>query len=106
MPFAIPRLNLDIPYVSIKGLFITPILAFVAVLVYHLLRRLVRVKLSRARMVPGPSGGHFFLGHLVYVRDSEKGGWHEEIIEKYGHVVKYRTILGVRMPHFRYDTSC
>jgi len=105
MSFAIPQLNLNVPYVSIKGLLITLGLTFISAPVYHFLRLMVRVKLSRARIVPGPSGGKFFLGHLGYIRDSAKGEWHGQIIEKYGHVVKYRVVLGVCVPYFRQDIS-
>jgi hypothetical protein len=95
MPIAIPQFDLVIPYISIRGVIITLVLTPVALPIIRVIEHIFRASFSASRIVPGPSGGNLFFGHLGFVRDAVKGEWHEKIIEEHGHVVRYKAILGV-----------
>lgn len=98
MPPAIPQFDLNIPYISARGIIITLVLTPVALPIIRMIEHIVRASFSSSRIVPGPSGGNLFFGHLRFVRDAVKGEWHEKMVEEHGHVVRYKAILGVRVP--------
>jgi hypothetical protein len=98
MPPAIPQFDLNVPYISARGIIITLVLTPIALPIIRMIEHLLRASFSSSRIVPGPSGGNLFFGHLRSVRDSAKGEWHEKIVEEHGHVVRYKAVLGVRAP--------
>jgi hypothetical protein len=54
-------------------------------------RELLRPRLSALRALPGPEGGTFLLGHLSVMCED----WHKQMIQEYGHVIRYKVDLGV-----------
>ncbi|KIM23164.1 hypothetical protein M408DRAFT_265479 [Serendipita vermifera MAFF 305830] len=94
MSVVIHKLSFYIPsfsYGTIMGaLVLTPIVLPLLRTVEYMLR----AYFSPARIVPGPSGGNLFFGHLGFIRDSPKGEWHEEVLKEHGHVLRYKAILG------------
>jgi hypothetical protein len=95
MPLAIPQFDLNIPYVSARGVIITLILTPLALPIIRTIEHILRASFSSSRIVPGPGGGNLLFGHLGFVRDAVKGEWHEKIVEEHGHVVRYKALLGV-----------
>lgn len=55
---------------------------------------MLQTTFSASRVVPGPNGGHFLFGYLGSIRNAIKGEWHEEMLKKYGHVIRYKAFLG------------
>jgi hypothetical protein len=92
------QFDLNVPYISARGIIITLVLTPVALPIIRMIEHILRASFSSSRIVPGPSGGNLFFGHLGFVRDAVKGEWHEKIVEEHGHVVRYKAILGVRVP--------
>jgi hypothetical protein len=54
-------------------------------------RDLLRPRFSALRALPIPEGGTFFMGHFGGMRND----WHARMIQKYGHVFRYKIGLGV-----------
>jgi hypothetical protein len=105
MPPAIPQFDLNMPYVSARGIIITLVLTPVALPIIRMIEHILRASFSSSRIVPGPSGRNLLFGHLGFVRDAVKGEWHEKIVEEHGHVVRYKAILGVCVPFDRKEPS-
>ena len=95
MPPAIPQFDLNVPYISARGIIATLVLTPVALSIIQIIEHILRASLSPSRIIPGPSGGNLFFGHLPCRRDAVRGEWHEKIVEEHGHVVRYKAILGV-----------
>ena len=98
MPPAMPQFDLNVPYISARGIIITLVLTPVALPIIRMIEHILRASFSSSRIVPGPSGGNLFFGHLGFVRDAVKGEWHEKMVQEHGHVVRYKAILGVCVP--------
>lgn len=94
MPLVTPKTDLEMPHIPLKT-FLGALLLFpIIVPVLQIVIAALRTRLSASHVVPGPSGGNFLLGYLRTIRKSIKGEWHEEMVKKYGHVIRYKTFLG------------
>ena len=95
MPLVIPNFALNVPYISMKTSLVALILTPIVLPLLRMIGRVVRARFSNVRILPGPSGGNFVLGHLWHIRASSKAEWHEQMLKEYGHVLRYKAILGV-----------
>ncbi|PVG01510.1 cytochrome P450 [Serendipita vermifera] len=70
------------------------LLVVIGIPIGHTLKGMVGAWFSPIKDVPAPEGGGFFLGHLGEIRKADAGDWHEEMIERYGHVLRYKHFFG------------
>jgi hypothetical protein len=94
-----------IPTTSISDLplgLLTPLRVLMTLLIviiglplFKLLRMTFRTYMSPIRDLPGPSGGNILLGYSKEIGNAQAGEWHLAMVEKYGHVLRYRSLLGV-----------
>lgn len=74
---------------------------------YILFRRRILAYRSQLRSVPGPGGAHWFKGNFTEVQEVDSTRLQEEWVRKYGHVLKFQSLLWVRLPPFVLDfLSC
>lgn len=99
MPLVISQFGITMPHISLATVIVTLVVSPFAVTLLHMVERVVRAALSSSRIVPGPPGGSLVFGQLGFILDANKASWHKEAVAKYGHVVRYRAILGVRLSH-------
>ncbi|KIM20949.1 hypothetical protein M408DRAFT_29931 [Serendipita vermifera MAFF 305830] len=94
LPLGILEMAFSVPFfspVTLVGLLVSiPIV----LPLLRLAESMIRASLSPSRIVPGPSGGSLFLGHLGLIQESTKGEWQEEMLKEHGHVLRYRALLG------------
>ena len=69
--------------------------AYVLSIVTH---RRIRAFRSPLRSLPGPKKAHWFKGNFVDVPEPDATRLQEEWVKTYGHVLKYHSFLGVRLP--------
>jgi hypothetical protein len=69
--------------------------AYVLCIVTH---HIIRAFRSPLRRVPGPKNAHWLKGNFVDVTELDATRLQEEWIKTYGHVLKYHSLLGVRIP--------
>jgi hypothetical protein len=69
--------------------------AYVLCIVTH---RRIRAFRSPLRDVPGPKKAHWLKGNFVDVPEPDATRLQEEWVKTYGHVLKYYSLLGVRVP--------
>jgi hypothetical protein len=67
---------------------------------YILTRRRILAYRSPLRNVPGPGGAHWFKGNFTEVQETDSTRLQEEWVRKYGHVLKYQSLLWVRFSLF------
>ena len=70
----------------------------VTYVLYILMRRRISAYRSPLRNVPGPGGARWFKGNFTEVPETDASRLIEEWVRKYGHVVKYQSLLWVRFP--------
>jgi hypothetical protein len=63
-----------------------------------LTRRHIRDFRSPMRSVPGPKKAHWLQGNFVDVPEPDAIRLQEEWVKTYGHVLKYYSLFGVRIP--------
>lgn len=95
MPLVIPSVALDMPYISLKALIGALVLTPFALPLFRIFKHIIQTAFSATSVVPGPTGGNLVFGHLGLIHGAPKGEWHEKMLKEYGHVLKYKTILGV-----------
>jgi hypothetical protein len=89
---ALPQMDADVERLRT----ILPYSAIVLV-VYGLYRAYTYVfPATLLHKLPGPTNGHFFLGHLPEIFDSASGDAQQRWVDQYGHVMAYRAFLNVR----------
>jgi len=71
-----------------------------AYVLYILIRRRISAYRSALRNVPGPGGAHWFKGNFTEVQEPDSTRLQEEWVRKYGHVLKFQSLLWVRLPFF------
>ena len=49
---------------------------------------------SSIRKLPGPKNESLWKGNLAPIFKAEPGAWHEEMVDRYGHVLMYRGMFG------------
>jgi hypothetical protein len=69
---------------------------------YILIRRRISAYRSQLRNVPGPGGANWFKGNFTQVPETDSTRLQEEWVRKYGHVLKYQSLLWVRFRFFYY----
>ncbi|PVG01506.1 cytochrome P450 [Serendipita vermifera] len=62
--------------------------------VVRALRKLLWNYSSPLRDLPVPDNASFVLGHLNAIRKADGGDWHEAMLDKYGHVMRYKAFFG------------
>jgi hypothetical protein len=67
---------------------------------YILTRRRISAYRSALRNVPGPGGAHWLKGNFTEVQETDSTRLQEEWVRKYGHVLKFQSLLWVRFPSF------
>ncbi|KAG8815207.1 hypothetical protein FRC19_001184 [Serendipita sp. 401] len=82
-------------FLTWKRLFTVTVLAVLGPPLLKLARRIIRSRFSPLRVIPGPGNGHIVFGHMKKIRTRKQGLWHEEMIQRYGHVIKYKAYFGV-----------
>jgi hypothetical protein len=70
----------------------------VAYVLYILMRRRISAYRSPLRNVPGPGGPHWLKGNFTEAQETDATRLQEEWVRKYGHVLKYQSLLWVRFP--------
>jgi hypothetical protein len=98
MNFTIPQYDLSLlPLDSLTrtNVAITFFLLVISVPIGRAFKTLLHNFFSPLRELPVPDGAGFVLGHLNAIRKAEGGDWHEEMLEKYGHVMRYKAFFGV-----------
>jgi hypothetical protein len=77
-------------------------IAFIGVsatyVLYILMRRRISAYRSALRNVPGPGGANWFKGNFAEIQEADSACLREEWVRKYGHVLKYQSLLWVRFP--------
>ena len=68
--------------------------------IYILIRRRIAAYRSLLRNIPGPAGGHWFKGNFTEVEEADSTRLQEEWVQKYGHVLKFQSILWVRFSFY------
>jgi hypothetical protein len=94
--FALARLILALivrPFVFATSTFIGVSATYV---IYILMRRRISAYRSQLRDVPGPGGAHWFKGNFTKVQETDSTCLQEEWVRKYGHVLKFQSLLWVR----------
>jgi hypothetical protein len=76
-----------------KALKITLIVLLISVVwtILFVARGFLRPRFSALRALPIPEGGTFLMGHFSGMRND----WHKRMVQKYGHVIRYKIGLGV-----------
>ena len=72
---------------------------------YILMRRRILAYRSSLRNVPGPGGAQWLKGNFTEVEETDSTRLREEWVRKYGHVLKYQSILWVRFLFSSFETS-
>jgi hypothetical protein len=89
---------------SIVRPFVFATSAFIGVsatyVLYILMRRRILAYRSPLRNVPGPGGARWFKGNFTEVQETDSTRLQEEWVRKYGHVLKYQSLLWVRFTFF------
>ena len=67
---------------------------------YILIHRRFSAYRSPLRNLPGPEGASWFKGNFTEVEETDSTRLKEEWVQKYGHVLKYQSVLWVRFPFF------
>ena len=67
---------------------------------YILMRRRISAYRSPLRNVPGPGGANWFKGNFTEVPETDSTRLQEEWVRKYGHVLKFQSLLWVCFPFF------
>lgn len=67
---------------------------------YILMRRRISAYRSPLRNVPGPGGARWFKGNFTEVQETDSTRLQEEWVRKYGHVLKFQSLLWVRFAFF------
>jgi hypothetical protein len=82
---------------TLKILVITISIIIVWMILY-LIRNFLRPRFSAVAALSCPDGGTLALGHLADMNTPGCMGdeWHREMVQKYGHVFRYKIGLGVR----------
>ena len=83
------------PFVFITSVFIGVSATYV---LYILMRRRLSAYRSPLRNIPGPRGARWFRGNFIEVLETDSSRLQEEWVRKYGHVIKYQSLLWVRVP--------
>jgi hypothetical protein len=65
---------------------------------YILMRRRIREYRSPLRSIAGPKNAHWVTGSFVDVREENSVRLQEEWVKTYGHVLKFHSFFGVRIP--------
>jgi hypothetical protein len=80
--------------------------SFIAVsatyVLYILISRRISAYRSLLRNVSGPGDANWFKGNFTQVQETDSTRLQEEWVQKYGHVLKYQSLLWVRFPFFYY----
>ena len=104
--FALARLILAFiirPFVFATAAFFGVLATYV---LYILIRRRISAYRSQLRNVPGPGGAHWFSGNFTEVQEVDSTRLQEEWVRKYGNVIKFQSLLWVRLsffvPHLKY----
>jgi hypothetical protein len=87
--------------VAVYSLFVVALALFtisVAYVLYIVMRHRIRVYRSPLRSVPGPRNAHWVKGNFVDVPEENSTRLQEEWVKTYGHVLKYHSLFGVRIP--------
>ena len=72
---------------------------------YILMRRRISAYRSPLRNVPGPGGARWFKGNFTEVQETDSTRLQEEWVRKYGHVLKFQSLLWVRFFFFPFENS-
>ena len=72
---------------------------------YILMRRRISAYRSPLRNVPGPGGARWFKGNFTEVQEADSARLQEEWVRKYGHVLKFQSLLWVRFFFFPFENS-
>jgi hypothetical protein len=97
--FALAQLILALvrPFVFATSAFIGVSAIYV---LYILIGRRILAYRSQLRSVPGPAGAHWLKGNFTELRETDSTRLQEEWVRKYGHVLKYQSLLWVRLSLF------
>jgi hypothetical protein len=95
--FALARLILAL----IVRSFVFATAAFIGVsatyVLYILMCRRISAYRSQLRNVPGPGGAHWLSGNFTEVQEADSTRLQEEWVQKYGNVIKFQSLLWVRL---------
>jgi hypothetical protein len=87
--------------VTVHSLFVVALALFtisVAYVLYIVMRHCIHVYRSPLRSLPGPRNAHWVKGNFVDVPEENSTRLQEEWVKTYGHVLKYHSFFGVRIP--------
>ncbi|PVG01509.1 cytochrome P450 [Serendipita vermifera] len=85
---------LPLEFVTRLRVAIALVLVIIGPPIFRLSKGMIGTYLSPLRNLPGPLGGGILLGYSKEISKAGPGEWHLAMVEKYGHVLRYRGLLG------------